>query len=51
MSYAGIKDDKERADLIAYLMKQSDSPMALPTAKEAAPAKAAPTQTPKKEGS
>jgi cytochrome c len=37
MSFAGIKDDKERADLIAYLMKQSDSPMPLPAAKEAAP--------------
>src|SRR3990167_6214016 len=37
MSFAGIKDDKERADLIAYLMKESDSPMPLPEVKEAAP--------------
>ncbi|MDI9637222.1 cytochrome c family protein [Kamptonema cortianum] len=37
MSFAGVKDDKERADLIAYMMKQSDSPMPLPEVKEAVP--------------
>ena len=37
MSFVGVKDDKERADLIAYMMKQSDSPMPLPEVKEAAP--------------
>ena len=37
MSFVGVKDDKERADLIAYMMKQSDSPMPLPAVKEAAP--------------
>lgn len=30
MSFVGIKDDKERADLILYLLKQSDSPQPLP---------------------
>lgn len=29
MSFVGIKDDQERADLIAYLNAQSDSPKAL----------------------
>ena len=37
MSFIGVKDDKERADLIAYMMKQSDSPMPLPEVKEAVP--------------
>ncbi len=30
MSFVGIADDKERADLIAYLMTLSDSPKPLP---------------------
>ena len=30
MSFAGIKDDKERADLIAYLRQQNDAPPPLP---------------------
>ena len=34
MSFAGIKDDKERVDLIAYMMKESDSPMPIPKPKE-----------------
>lgn len=33
MAFVGIKDDKERADLIAYLRQQSDSPVPLPTVK------------------
>ncbi len=32
MSFAGIKDDKKRADLIAYLDTLSDNPVPLPTA-------------------
>jgi len=31
MSFAGIKDDKERADLIAYLRQETDNPPPLPT--------------------
>ena len=31
MSFAGVKDDKDRANLIAYLHKQSDTPLLLPT--------------------
>lgn len=30
MAFAGIKNDKDRANLIAYLRKMSSSPMALP---------------------
>lgn len=40
MSFAGIKDDKERADLILYLINQSDNPLSVPEVKaepEAAP--------------
>jgi cytochrome c len=37
MAYAGIKDDQQRADLIAWLNQNSDSPLPLP----AAPAPAA----------
>lgn len=37
MSFIGVKDDKERADLIAYMMKQSDSPMPPPATKEVVP--------------
>jgi cytochrome c len=33
MSYAGIKNDQTRADVIAYLNKNSDSPVKLPGAK------------------
>jgi cytochrome c len=33
MSFIGLKNDQERADVIAYLMKQSDNPMPLPTPK------------------
>ncbi|MBI5130640.1 MAG: c-type cytochrome [Rhodopseudomonas palustris] len=32
MGFAGISNDKERADLIAYLNKNSDKPEAIPTA-------------------
>jgi len=39
MSFAGIKDNQERADLIAYLNQQSDQPKPLPVI---APAPAAP---------
>ena len=35
MSFMGIKDDKERADLIAYLRKQTDNPPPLPAAQPA----------------
>lgn len=38
MSFAGIKDDKERADLIAYLRQETDNPPPLPPAAPAAPA-------------
>ncbi len=41
MSYAGNKKDQERANLIAYLASQSDSPAKLPVA-SAKPAQAAP---------
>ncbi len=37
MTYAGVKKDDTRADLLAYLNSQSDSPQPLPKA-EAAPA-------------
>jgi cytochrome c len=33
MSFVGIKDNQERADLILYLMKQSDTPQPLPERK------------------
>lgn len=44
MSYAGVKDVAELADLLAYLRTLSDSPAALPPVPDAAPAaeKAAP---------
>lgn len=32
MAFAGIKNDQERADLIAYLRTMADSPLALPAA-------------------
>jgi cytochrome c len=34
MSFAGISRDQQRADLIAYLRAQADSPQPLPTAKK-----------------
>jgi len=40
MSFAGIKNDQDRADLLAYLRTLSDSPAPLPTAEAAAPAAA-----------
>ncbi|MBA3813277.1 MAG: cytochrome c family protein [Alphaproteobacteria bacterium] len=33
MSYAGLKNDQERADVIAYLRQQSDNPLPLPDVK------------------
>lgn len=46
MSFAGIKDDKERADLIAYLRQETDNPPPIPAAapamKEPTPSAAAP---------
>ncbi len=33
MSFVGIKDDKERADLIAYLRQQTDNPPPIPDVK------------------
>ncbi|HLY91607.1 MAG TPA: cytochrome C, partial [Acetobacteraceae bacterium] len=43
MSFAGITNDKQRADVIAYLRTLSDSPVPLPAAKPAAaPAAPAP---------
>ena len=42
MAFAGVKDPKERANLIAYLNKNSDKPQDLPKAEAAAPAGAAP---------
>jgi cytochrome c len=42
MSFAGVKNDQERADLIAYLRTLADSPVPLPPVEEAA----ASTETP-----
>jgi cytochrome c len=44
MSFAGIRSEKERVNLIAYLRSNADSPAAIPAPKpaEAAPAAAAP---------
>lgn len=39
MSFAGIKDDKERADLIAYLRQETDNPPPIPDAPAASPEK------------
>ncbi len=59
MAFAGIKKTKERADVIAYLRAQSDSPPPLPDAAaieaatktaEAAPAEAAPAEAAPAEG-
>ena len=30
MSFAGLRSEQQRADLIAYLREQSDSPVAVP---------------------
>jgi cytochrome c len=38
MAFAGISDDKKRADVIAYLRSLSDSPQPLPKPEEAKPA-------------
>jgi cytochrome c len=38
MTFAGVKDDQKRADLIAYLHTLSDNPKPLPKAAAAAPA-------------
>ena len=37
MSFAGLKNDQDRANIIAYLRAQSDSPLPLPTVVEKAP--------------
>ena len=42
MSFAGIKDDKERADLIAYLRQETDNPPPLPAVVPVAPPAPAP---------
>ena len=51
MTFAGIKNDQQRADVIDYLHTLSDNPVALPTAAEAAPpaggAAATPAEAPK----
>jgi cytochrome c len=46
MSFAGITNDKQRADVIAYLRTLSDNPVPLPEAKPAAPAPAAAAPSP-----
>jgi cytochrome c len=50
MSFAGVKNDQERADLVAYLRTLADSPVPLPPVEEAAAsteaAPAATTETP-----
>lgn len=51
MSFAGIKNDQERADVIAYLRQQSDHPLPLPVVKKepaapSAPQAAKPVATP-----
>ncbi|AYD03274.1 cytochrome c family protein [Neorhizobium sp. NCHU2750] len=38
MGFAGLKNDKERANLLAYLREQSDNPLPLPDANAPAPA-------------
>jgi len=52
MTFAGIKNDQQRADVIDYLHTLSDNPVPLPTAAEAAPlaaggAAAKPAEAPK----
>ena len=38
MAFAGITNDKQRADVIAYLRTLSDNPEPLPAARRSAPA-------------
>ena len=38
MTFAGISNEKQRADLVAYLNSNSDNPLPLPTAAQAQPA-------------
>jgi cytochrome c len=50
MTFAGVKDDQKRADLIAYLRTLSDNPKPLPQAAQAQPQPAAgnkPAEAPK----
>jgi cytochrome c len=44
MSYAGVKEVAEMADLLVYLRTLADAPAALPAAPAAAPAAAAPAE-------
>jgi cytochrome c len=48
MSFAGLRSEKERIDLIAFLRTQEDSPAPIPAPKAAAPAAAAPAAAPAK---
>ncbi|MBS0271095.1 MAG: cytochrome c family protein [Proteobacteria bacterium] len=53
MSFAGVKNDQERADLIAYLRQQTDNPPPIPDVKAApdasqTPLSTAPEQSPAK---
>ena len=50
MTFAGLSKPEDRADVIAYLNKQSDAPKPLPTAPAAAPAAAAGTEAGAKPG-
>lgn len=45
MSFAGLKNDQERADVIAYLRQQNDNPPSLPEVKAAPAAQPAPKDT------
>lgn len=45
MSFAGIKNDQERADLVAYLRTLSDNPVPLPPVEEAAASAETPPAT------
>lgn len=49
MSFAGVKNDQERADLIAYLRQQTDNPPPIPDVKAAPAATAVPAQEVKPE--
>jgi cytochrome c len=46
MTFAGISNDQQRADVIAYLRTLSDNPKPLPKAEAAAPAAPAPAASP-----